>query len=224
MRVVCISDTHEKHRELGELPEGDLLIHAGDVSMIGAWDARGAEACADFVRWFEEQPHRWKVVIPGNHDFHWVDWQRPKAHDLGVRTFLLIDEWVVVDSPEYEIKIYGSPWTPRFGHWAFMEGPEIRERWDAIPEDTDILITHGPPYRLMDQPWGDREHVGCVHLANRVENIHPRLHVFGHIHGSYGRVDREEIKMSGVIRRTSVNASVVGEDYRVQNAPIVVDL
>ncbi len=113
--------------------------------------------------------------------------------------------------------MWGSPWQPRFGDWAFGldRGPAIRERWDLIPDGLDVLITHGPPAHIGDRLLSG-EHVGCEDLRQVVRQRRPRLHVFGHIHEGYGVV-----REGGI---TYVNASVCDAAYRAVNRPVVISL
>lgn len=115
------------------------------------------------------------------------------------------------------VRIYGSPWQPEFCGWAFNlpRGPLLAAKWQAIPEDTDILITHGPPLDILDRNRGD-ERTGCADLAQHVKRVRPRLHVFGHIHDSYGT-----LVLDGT---TFVNACACDYDYEPVNPPIVVEL
>jgi Icc-related predicted phosphoesterase len=204
MRVVCISDTHERHERLA-LPEGDLLICAGDVT------ANGSDvALQRFAHWMQRQPHRHKVLIAGNHD--WC-FERNGRALLPPDIHYLQDSAVDIDG----LRLWGSPWQPRFYDWAFNldRGAQLAAKWALIPEDTDILITHGPPMGTLDRTRrGD--HSGCEALAARLEQLRVRLHVFGHIHEGYGVVERDD--------RISINASICDEGYRAINEPLVIDL
>jgi predicted phosphohydrolase len=205
MRIVCISDTHSLHDGL-VIPDGDLLIHAGDMSR------RGKESeIRDFDRWLGSLPHRNKVVIAGNHDFNFE--RSPSSRAWITNARYLEDDSVVVGG----LRIYGSPWQPRFYDWAFNldRGAPIRAKWDRIPVGTDVLITHGPPMGIFDRT-SRGEHVGCEELRDAVRRIRPHVHIFGHIHEDPGL--REE---DGT---TFVNASTCNLDYRPVQPPIVVDL
>jgi len=201
-----ISDTHGRHGSL-VVPDGDLLIHAGDATGQG----RASEVQA-FDRWLGTLPHPHKVVIAGNHDFFFQD--VPSARQTMKNAVYLEDEEVQIGG----LRIYGSPWQPEFFDWAFNlpRGPELRTKWQAVPSGVDILVTHGPPFGILDTvERGER--VGCEDLLDEIVNrIRPRLHVFGHIHESYGRVERHGA--------TFVNASSCNLDYRPTNPPVVLDL
>jgi len=204
VRVVCISDTHERHEEI-DLPDGDLLICAGDVTANGNLAALGR-----FARWMQRQPHAHKILIAGNHD--WC-FERDGASALPRDIIYLQDSGITIGG----LRIWGSPWQPRFYDWAFNldRGPQLAAKWALIPDDTDILITHGPPHGTLDlTPRGDR--AGCEDLAVRLDELRVRLHVFGHIHHSYGVVERGG--------RISVNACICDERYAAANAPVVIDL
>ncbi len=211
-RIVAISDTHSRHQQFGPLPDGDILIHAGDATVQGKFDE-----VVEFNRWLGTLPHKHKIFVAGNHDFMFE--KSPElARALITNATYLQDSFVVIEG----LKIYGSPWQPRFFDWAFNldRGPLIRRKWELIPDDTDILITHGPPHGILDgviDRWmGTIEAVGCEELLPVVQRIKPRAHIFGHIHAGYGQV-----KQGGV---QYINASNCNEQYQIVNAPIVLDL
>ncbi len=175
-RVVAIADTHGEHARL-TLPEGDVLIHAGDLSQRGTLSQ--LEQVAD---WLRAQPHPHKVIIAGNHDFAFQ--REPAAaralfHGL---TYLEDSEITVAG-----LRIWGSPWQPWFHNWAFNlhRGAEIDTKWKLIPEGLDVLITHGPPAGFGDLVH-DGERVGCEDLLRHLGRVKPRLHLFGHIHEDRG--------------------------------------
>lgn len=193
MKIVCISDTHYLHAHT-PVPNGDLLIHAGDVSTIG-----DLAEIVDFNRWLGTLPHPYKIVIAGNHDFYFEK-EPQKAKELLTNAIYLNDSGIEIEG----FKIWGSPISPQFHHWAFnrQRGAEIRQHWALIPADTDILITHCPPYGILDQT-DTHQHEGCRDLLDIVQHqIQPCLHVFGHIHEAYGSLQ--------IGRTLYVNASVVG--------------
>ncbi len=173
-RLVAIADTHNARVAL---PDGDILIHAGDLTGRGSLPE--LERVAD---WLRSQPHAHKVVIAGNHDFALQ--RNPAAaralfHGL---TFLEDNEVTVAG-----LRIWGSPWQPWFHDWAFnaRRGPEIDAKWKLIPEGIDVLVTHGPPYGFGDRVHGG-ERVGCEDLLRHLARVKPRLHLFGHIHEDRG--------------------------------------
>lgn len=209
MKIVLISDTHTFHEQV-KLPEGDVLVHAGDMALEGS--VREVQACLD---WLNAQPHKHVVAIAGNHD--WAFQKQPEQLKLG-RIDYLENSSVNIEGKCF----YGSPVQPEFCDWAFnvARGAAIKRFWDMIPDAglVDVLITHGPPMGFLDYQnpkWGNR-HLGCEDLARQVEISRPSVHVFGHIHGGYG--DR-------LYKDTHFfNASVVNEAYKVRNAPWVVEI
>jgi Icc-related predicted phosphoesterase len=211
MKVTCISDTHSLHsiNVSDNLTGGDLLIHAGDVSN------RGTESdIIDFCEWFNSiDSYQYKVFIAGNHDFLFeVDKDRIKSILKRYDNIIyLLDEEVTING----FKIYGSPWQPRFYNWAFnVDRGSLMPYWDKIPEDTDILITHGPPKGKFDLTQYTGEQVGCEELAARLTQLkNLKLHVFGHIHEGYGVEYNEE----GPI---FANASICTLRYIPSNLPI----
>jgi Icc-related predicted phosphoesterase len=205
MRIVCISDTHGHHRKF-TIPPGDVLIHAGDFTNIGE-----IGLIHDFNVWLGCQPHKYKIVVAGNHE---VRWSKEKANLL-TNAIYLEDSGTNIDG----VSFYGSPWQPAFNNWAFNlpRGEQLREKWAMIPENTDVLITHGPPQGIFDTTYTGGEHLGCYDLWQRVSVIRPKLHVFGHIHGSHGlRTWRGT---------TFGNAALLNEAYQVcERQPLVLDI
>ena len=171
MRIVCLSDTHNC---TPPLPPGDVLIHAGDLTSRGTYEQTHAAA-----EWLRTQPHQFKLVIAGNHDF-WLEREGPTV--LRGLTYLQ-DSGIEIGGHLF----WGSPWVPRFQNWAFLKdrGEAIRQQWRLIPQETSVLITHGPPAGIMDRV-SDELHAGCADLLRRVLEVKPLLHVFGHVHESGG--------------------------------------
>ncbi|MFY9341358.1 MAG: metallophosphatase domain-containing protein [Planctomycetota bacterium] len=206
MRIVCLSDTHDLHDQL-TVPDGDLLIHAGDATMRGT-----LPQIANFDRWLARLPHRHKVVIAGNHD--WLFERDPAlARSLIGHAVYLQDQEATIGG----LRIWGSPWQPWFYDWAFNlpRGPQLAAKWQLCPASVDVLITHGPPAGILDRTEGGDD-VGCEDLLRELLRIRPRLHVFGHIHEGYGTVERDGTRF--------VNASNCTARYRPLQPPIVVDL
>jgi Icc-related predicted phosphoesterase len=208
MKIGFISDTHTQHLHVNGIEGCDLLIHAGDVC------SRGTEnETTDFINWFNDLNVPYKVFIAGNHDFHLekstVAAIRAKLNDT---TFYLNDDGISIEG----INIWGSPIQPWFFDWAFnrQRGAEIKKHWDLIPADTDILITHGPPAGVLDKTLRG-QHVGCEELLACVKRIQPKIHVFGHIHESYGIKENTSTRF--------INASLLDINYRFVNPPVIID-
>lgn len=206
--TTIISDTHTKHRELEQdLIGGDLLIHCGDVSSRGK-----PSEIEEFLDWFSTRPYTFKIFIAGNHDFFFQD-----GYETVNNLLKNYPDIIYLQDSGYNIdglKIWGSPWQPWFLDWAFnlpRNGKELQEKWDIIPYDTDILITHGPPFGIGDQTT-KKFNVGCNFLRHKVDQIRPTLHCFGHIHEGYG-----ELKTT---HTTFINGSNLDINYEYSNKPI----
>ena len=200
--VVLISDTHALHREV-EVPPGDLFIHAGDFTM----DSRSADALIDFNEWLGELPHRFRLVIPGNHDG--VVEHESRRQLISNATLLINDSIEIMG-----LQVWGSPTTPLLGEAFGMISDRDRAKlYSRIPDDTDILVTHGPPYGILDQAPGSEHHQGCPQLLNAVRRVHPILHVFGHVHGGYGTFNTQDTLF--------VNAALPGHGFDLSNRPQV---
>lgn len=177
LTLVVTSDTHGAHDAL-VVPDGDVFIHAGDLSNMGDL-AQIEEAAA----WIRALPHDHKVVIPGNHDFA-SERQPEKVAPLFDGTEYLLHGALEIAG----LKCFFSAFTPEFGGWAFMKprsGRELRDLWAGIPNETELLVTHGPPKAILDRTFGG-ELAGCELLHARVQAVRPACHLFGHIHEARG--------------------------------------
>jgi Icc-related predicted phosphoesterase len=214
MLITIISDTHTKHHHIPKehLPGGDMIIHCGDISSRGS-----REEVRLFLEWFTDlDSYTHKVFIAGNHDFFFEDnpLQSKELVQEYPNIIYLQDNMVEIEG----IKIYGSPWQPEFYNWAFnlpRNGDKLKEKWKAIPENIDILITHGPPFGCLDKTIQGQS-VGCEILTEEIKRINPIIHCFGHIHYAYGFVQRDNINF--------INACSLGENYVYQNKPLNIDL
>jgi Icc-related predicted phosphoesterase len=205
MTITAISDTHGLHRRIKNIPFADMLIHCGDVSKFGE-----EHQVLDFLNWFSNQPHPYKIFIAGNHDFFFEqENEKYIQKHIPSNVIYLNDSGCEIEG----IKIYGSPITPEFYDWAFnrKRGKEIKKHWDKIPSDTNILITHGPPFGILDANKNQHK-TGCEDLLHAVEKIKPKYHIFGHIHEAYG--------MLQTMNTTYINACTLDEHYRIKNSAI----
>lgn len=216
-KIVAISDSHQRHDQI-KIPECDFLIHCGD------WCSMGYESeVRNFARWLNKQPARFIILTPGNHELEFerqlpasLQWFKEEAPN----THLLIDQEVTIEG----IKFYGSPQTLFFHDWAFnrQTGEEIQRFWDAIADDTNVLITHQPPYGILDQTsYADGTlkpgNLGCYQLMDRIKSLKDLdLHFFGHIHAGGGR----QVHMDGV---SYYNTAICDERYAPTNPITVVD-
>jgi 3',5'-cyclic AMP phosphodiesterase CpdA len=224
MIITLISDSHNKHNEITQdLPGGEILIHAGDLSSLGS-----KLEIESFVKWFDSiDNYTHKVFIAGNHDwgFQMATQQANEIVNSYKTIDYLQDEQLTLyyDGPNGEflkdnIRIWGSPWQPEFYDWAFnlpRNGEELKAKWDEIPMNTDILITHGPPFGRLDMVKTGGKSLGCELLAERVQVVKPKIHVFGHIHGGYGHSFNGDTHF--------FNASVLNDNYNYANKPITID-
>ena len=184
MKIWFLSDTHCEHQGL-EVPEADAVMHCGDESMHGnAW--MNEPEARRFFEWYSALEIPTKIFVPGNHSTA-IEQTLIRGSDYPEVTFL------IHESMQWNgLKIFGSPYTPKFFDWAYMKArSELDMVWQAIPDDIDILITHGPPKGIMDMTadmrTGEPVHVGSKSLMRHVEDrIKPRIHAFGHIHDERG--------------------------------------
>lgn len=200
MRIVCVSDTHGKHK-LTQVPDGDILVHAGDVTLDGSLGD-----VDEFNRWLGTLPHKHKVVICGNHD--WCFQEEPeRARAVLTNAIYLEDSGCEIEG----LKIYGSPWTPLFCDWAFMlSDAALVEKWKAIPANLDVLITHGPPHDILDLT-NRNDHAGSLTLCTRVFEVKPRMHVFGHIHEAAGHTEIDGTRFVNAATHMGRGSGVVME-------------
>ena len=212
MKITLISDTHTKHRQLN-LPGGDVLIHAGDLMNSGYVHYEIKE----FLEWFDAQNYGIKIFIAGNHDrifendpdhINEIMQEYPNITYLQDDGIQIDEDWT-----DDKFKVWGSPWQPEFYNWAFnlpRNGKQLEKIWSMIPNDTDLLVTHSPPQEILDVsgPPYNQPLLGCELLRVRVDQVKPKIHVFGHIHGGYGYK-----YLNGTY---FFNASVLDENYNLQ--------
>jgi Icc-related predicted phosphoesterase len=225
MRVVALSDTHSYHRRI-KIPEGDVLIHAGDITWRGE-----LEIFTDFANWMKELPHKKKVIIFGNHELGMRVVAKKgiiKTHSGSTRDVVLKmiedagvtyleNSGTTIDG----INFYGSPATPWFmdWEWNYQRGKDIGAVWDLIPDNTNVLITHGPPHGILDSVQDHfRGPQGCEMLRKKVEQLlNLKLHVFGHLHK-----DGSQTKKFG--DTTFANVAICDDAYNTSRSPLVIDI
>jgi Icc-related predicted phosphoesterase len=228
IRFVCISDTHTMADKI-LIPEGDVLIFSGDFSFSGQ-----LSEVEKFKSFLCTLPHKYKVVIAGNHDlsfdkekyhkfskYHDTEEGFPESIDDFKNSFIEgVDGLFYLENSSVNLlgyKIYGSPYTPTYFNWAFMKSDdELLNIWKEIPDDTDIVITHGPPMYIGDLT-AMNINAGSLTLLKELQNrIKPKYHIFGHIHEGYG------VYSDGLT--TYINCSTMTLEYIPENFPIVFDL
>lgn len=226
-RIVCVSDLHENWIDL---PEGDIAVVAGDLTYGFKHDLASQHKALylDFNLWQARQPVEKVVVIAGNHDQSVQAWGWPLENTE--RLIYLQDQAAEVCG----LKLWGTPWQPWFYSWAF-NAPErngeafLREKFSLIPNDTDIIICHGPPYGAgdsdppnaylhLDPSYDSQPRIGSRALAAAIRRVRPRLMVCGHIHNGYGEYEFARCPTK------IVNAALVNNKYEPVNAPVVVDV
>ena len=241
VRVVCISDTHGYHRQIRDLPMGDILVHAGDFTYFGKRLQQLERQ--DFHTWLSELPHPYKILVAGNHEEcldpvlnkeaaaarAWLESrpgfrQLPRAGQEAVPGCYYLDNQGLT---VLGLKLYGAPEQPDYGHMGFNRShKELLAIWDLVPADVQLLVTHGPPFGISDEmPAGPHfsgmSNEGCRALAQRIRRLRDlRLHVFGHIHPAYGVMEGHRINK----QVTFVNAALANHQHRPVVPPIVIDV
>lgn len=201
MRILHLSDTHNSHRQLNNLPAADIIIHSGDISFAGT-----GEEVLDFIEWFGALNYKYKIFIAGNHDYA-LDGKVPERIQrfLPENCYYLCNSGVAING----VNLWGVP---------FFFSEEMNENnhlhINSIPDNTDILITHRPPFGVLDN--SNNFAYGCRVLLQKVTEIRPRYHLFGHIHDAFG-IEKHEYT-------TFVNAAVVDAEYQLRNEPILFKL
>lgn len=207
MRIVAFGDTHTKHHDL-KLPKGDVLIFAGDGEFRHVMDV------IHFNDWLSGLKYELIVAIAGNHDFYCEKFPN-QVKDYLTKAVYLKDEPYILPN---KMTLWGSPMTRTFLNWAFMDSEENLERyyWSKIPKDADILLTHGPAFGHRDIAHPGGEHLGSKSLAKRIDRLKIPYVICGHIHGGYGVEKTKDT--------TYINCSVLNEDYKLVNQPVVFDV
>lgn len=190
MKIAIISDTHSKHKNLN-IPKVDCIIHAGDFTKT---ILNNREETEEFLEWFSSLDIKYKILVPGNHELFFEYLYKTEQLNLDEKIICLIDKSIIIEG----IKFYGMPWCENFEDWAFNKNEkEMKEKLRNIDVDTDILITHTPPYNVLDLT-DELDNVGSKLLREELKRLNLLFHVFGHIHE-----DRGEKKE----KHTSINAS-----------------
>ena len=206
-RIVACSDTHRSHWEV-KVPEGDLFIFAGDN------DITDLITLHDFNDWLKEIPCKYKIVIAGNHDFELERIGKYECKRLLTNCIYLENEFIEVDG----LKIWGSPYCPYFNNWAFMQPDNmLKEIWDTIPLETEILVTHTMPYGILDGVLPRMQSVGSLTLRDAIKRVRPYIQIGGHLHeqGFQNYTDG---------KTTYFNVAVLDENYQLTNPCTIIDI
>ncbi|MFZ5857906.1 MAG: metallophosphatase domain-containing protein [Chloroflexota bacterium] len=188
LKIVAFSDTHGR-RPWFKIPDGDVLVFAGDMTLHGRLDE-----VAKFNAFLGSLPHHHKLVIAGNHDACFES-QPQESRTALTNAIYLQDEFTLIEG----VKFYGSSWQPEFRNMAFNlpRGEALQAKWNLIPADTDILITHTPPWGQNDKTFLGSA-VGCRELSETVKRLKIPRHIFGHIHEAHGRSASAETLFANV--------------------------
>lgn len=205
MKIICIADTHNKH-ELLVIPPGDVIIHAGDFTEAGT-----REETMNFLSWFSGLPHPNKILVAGNHDFFLEKNSGFIDQIIPPNIHYLMNSGISINN----VNFWGAPFTPGNGSWAFnvASSNEILKHWNLIPSNTHFLITHSPPFMILDE-LDNKRHIGCEKLLQRIRLLKIPYHIFGHNHNDYG-IERSQSTVF-------INASSLDGRYRPINAPQII--
>lgn len=196
MKIVHISDTHGCHHRIHNLPQGDMIVHSGDFTMVGT-----EKEAIDFLHWFCDLPFKYKIFICGNHDECLYG---AEINGLGKSVHYLNHSGIEIEG----IKFYGIP---MFMKDCISGRQEIS--YAQIPLDTDVLITHCPAYKKLD--YDDNVHYGSQELWQQLEIIRPKAHLFGHIHTQHGIVRDPYTIFS--------NGAILNTNYTDMNSPNLIE-
>ena len=207
MKIICISDTHGQHWRL-KIDPCDILIHCGDM------DIQCISHLKDINEWFGQQPSKKNICIPGNHDRFLEREDKYFLKTEFTNACLLIHDIIKINC----LSFFGSPFSPAFNNWSFEYqrcSEKAKRIWYGIPPSLDFLITHGPPYDVLDRNLDD-ERCGCEVLQREISRKSPKYHCFGHIHGEYGQNFEHDVQF--------INCSVLNEDYKLVNKPTIINI
>jgi len=206
LKICAISDTHSKHDKI-IIPECDILIHAGDFTYFSRG---GDQEIINFFNWFYQQPAKHKIFIAGNHEVLFESKEKFFKELMPPGVIYLNDSMAEIEG----LKIWGSPITPYFHGWAYnrQRGSAIKKHWDLIPENIDILVTHGPAYGYFDEVGQD--HQGCEELLFALQRVRPKAHLFGHFHRQGKSV------VNGI---SFYNCAMVNNKYEIINKPLLLE-
>ena len=206
MTIVALSDSHGNHRSI-DLPVGEIAIHCGDCTRR----SNNLEIL-DFIQWFSDLQFNYKILVAGNHD-RFIQKRKEEFYEmLKNRNIIYLENRAIQIAG---VNFFGSPYTMNYGGtgaFTYKDEHEANQLWNLIPENTDILITHGPPKGYRDYSKAEKRNTGCQVLLTRVLSVRPRYHIFGHIHESYGTEEDGGTSF--------VNASIVNGAEEAVNKPV----
>lgn len=209
IKICAIADSHRQHRNI-KIPKCDIFIFAGDAEIDSLL------ALHDFNEWLGTiDVNITRIIIMGNHD--------TKAEHIGKDWCKqLFTNGIYLENDGIEIaglKIWGSPWTPLFMSWGYMyprQSLEAKKIWEQIPENLDILMTHGMPYQILDHSNYQNKSVGCEVLQREVFKKRPKYYFGGHLHESHGHIEKGGIKF--------YNVSILDGEYKLVYKPTILEI
>lgn len=203
VKIVAISDTHRQHWKM-TIPDGDILLFCGDAELDSF------EALKDFNEWLGTLNFRYKVVIGGNHDFFTEKCNKEELNSFFTNAIYLENDSVQIEG----INIFGSPYSPKFNDWAWMlNSNQLEQIWELIPTNTNILITHTPPFGILADTEFSAWPLGCPTLLKKIEYLKIPYHCFGHIHNGSGQLIKKDTHF--------INCSMLDDYYKYVNEPKV---
>lgn len=223
MKIQAFGCTHGFHKDI-KIEEGvDMLIHTGDFSNYKN-PALNYNEVIDFLEWYQKQDVKHKILIAGNHDTS-IESRLVTPGDIAYRGIMYLEhETTTIEG----LKIFGSPYTPAFGEWAFMrKRDKMHSLWKQIPEDTDIIVNHGPCYGILDLTEnrdGTLEMCGDVSLLKHCERVKPKHVFFSHIHNR-GYIQNRGTKIQNGIEYHNVNSVEDGRfDQGLQSSGLIINV
>ncbi len=208
MKILHISDTHGFHNLLTIPKDIDMVIHSGDSTNYKDLYKNEVEL-QDFIYWYSRVKVKYKILIAGNHDI------TLEKNLFNIKQTLKDNNIIYLENESVTIegiKIWGSPFTPTFGNWSFMKARhKLGKIWNTIPDNTDIVIVHGPPKGIMDSSFDFNNYIercGCNALKNKILQIQPKLFLSGHIHNNKDIINAGTLKLSAY-KTIFSNGSVV---------------
>jgi Icc-related predicted phosphoesterase len=206
IRICAIGDTHRQHWNL-KIPKCDLFIFCGDAEINSLLPLH------DFNDWLGTIKATHKICVGGNHDSELERVGKEECKRLLTNCIYLENEFLYLDG----FKIWGSPFSPMFNNWSFMRyDNDLKEIWATIPLETEILISHCPPFGILDQVLPRDDSQGSRTLKDRVKDVHPYLHLFGHIHEGFGQYTDGKTDY--------YNCSVLDEQYKLVNPCTIIEV
>ena len=214
MKIVAFSDNHSDWNF--EVPNGNVLICAGDFSYMG-----NPAEIQDFIGWLNEQPHKHKLWIAGNHELGIENFpHNAEAIDNKTGATYIHDKVIEIE----RLKFFGCNFTPEFNNWAFnLTEKQSKIYWENAPE-ADVIICHGPPHGILDKVTPEyrvERSLGCEYFKQYLERVKPKVAIFGHIHGGFGH---ETITWDDESKTECYNVSVMNEQYQLTNSTTIIEV